>query len=195
MMTIAELTKRHTGEYAVRPFLSQPGDALPYLSRWVGDPNAHLRRLVSEGTRPLLPWAKKLDVFLDDPLPVLKLLERLRSDPSPYVRKSVANHIKDLYRLVPEKADPIISGWANRSDPAWTWIEARIAGYRVAAFAVLVRLAMSHARAHTPVSCERHRATSRWSLGASGQSERPRSSDRGLPSVAGTGFEPATSGL
>ena len=31
------------------------------------DDNVHVRRLVSEGTRPRLPWAARLPRFLEDP--------------------------------------------------------------------------------------------------------------------------------
>jgi 3-methyladenine DNA glycosylase AlkC len=50
------------------------------MTRWACDANVHVRRLASEGLRPRLPWAKKLDMFIADPLPVLELLELLKTD-------------------------------------------------------------------------------------------------------------------
>jgi HEAT repeat protein len=60
------------------------------------DPSEHVRRLVSEGTRPRLPWASRLPAFQRDPAPVLALLERLKDDPALYVRRSVANNLNDI---------------------------------------------------------------------------------------------------
>lgn len=91
------LTQRFTGEFTVRPFLERHTAAmLGVLARWAADPSEHVRRLVSEGTRPRLPWAPRLAVFERDPAPVLALLTALRDDPSEYVRRSVANHLNDL---------------------------------------------------------------------------------------------------
>lgn len=98
-----ELTRRFTAEFAVRPFVErEPERALAVLSEWAGDADAHVRRLVSEGLRPRLPWGRRLRVFERDPAPVLALLERLRDDPTEYVRRSVANHLNDLGKDRPE---------------------------------------------------------------------------------------------
>ncbi|MBM3855483.1 MAG: hypothetical protein FJ399_20400, partial [Verrucomicrobia bacterium] len=89
-----ELTKRFSAEFSLRPFLlRQPERTLARLAEWTRDPNPHVRRLCSEGTRPRLPWAPRIPAFIADPRPVLPLLEALRDDPSLYVRRSVANHL------------------------------------------------------------------------------------------------------
>lgn len=50
------LTQKFTSEFAIRTFLHQDHHAvLKYFEKWVQDPNHHVRRWVSEGTRPLLP--------------------------------------------------------------------------------------------------------------------------------------------
>ncbi len=55
------LTQRFTAEFSVRPFIDRdPERALAFLARWARDPNPHVRRLVSEGTRPRLPWASRV---------------------------------------------------------------------------------------------------------------------------------------
>ncbi len=46
-----------------------------------------MRRLVSEGTRPRLPWAMRLPLFIKDPSPVIDLLEALKDDDEEYVRR------------------------------------------------------------------------------------------------------------
>src|SRR5690606_15303673 len=102
MKALVEITKRHTSEYALRPFLSLDIDrCLVYFQDWVMDPNSHVRRLVSEGTRPRLPWAKKIGPLKNDPLQNIHLLQPLMNDASPYVLKSVANHLNDLSKEYP----------------------------------------------------------------------------------------------
>ncbi|MFC4402415.1 DNA alkylation repair protein [Gracilibacillus xinjiangensis] len=97
MHALYEITKRHTSEYAIRPYLKcYPDECLTYLNNWLNDPNPHIRRLVSEGTRPRLPWAKRMKAIKGNPANNLALLAPLLKDPSFYVRKSVANHLNDL---------------------------------------------------------------------------------------------------
>ena len=80
-----ELTQRFTAEFSVRAYLDRyPERTLRRLGEWAVDPNVHVRRLVSEGTRPRLPWAPRLRRFQEEPAPVLDLLERLKDDPEEY---------------------------------------------------------------------------------------------------------------
>ncbi|MET3508088.1 DNA alkylation repair protein [Halalkalibacter oceani] len=103
MLALMEITKRHTSEYAIRPYLELDTDrAIAYLQSWITDSNPHVRRLVSEGTRPRLPWAKRIEPLQNDPGYNLHLLEQLLDDPSAYVQKSVANHINDLTKDHPQ---------------------------------------------------------------------------------------------
>ncbi len=63
-----EITKRHTVEFAIRPFLlEQEKRTLSVLRKWATDSSEDVRRLVSESTRPRLPWASRLGPFIDDP--------------------------------------------------------------------------------------------------------------------------------
>ncbi|MCH1627194.1 DNA alkylation repair protein [Ferdinandcohnia quinoae] len=97
MYALYEITKRHTSEYAIRPYLQgYPDECLGYLNNWLHDTNPHVRRLVSEGTRPRLPWAKRMNAIKGNPANNLDLLTPLLKDPSYYVRKSIANHLNDL---------------------------------------------------------------------------------------------------
>lgn len=97
MRALSEITKRHTAEYAIRPYLDvYLEESIGQLGSWSQDANFHVRRLVSEGTRPRLPWAKRIGTLRGDPACNLALLEPLLHDPAPYVRKSVANHLNDL---------------------------------------------------------------------------------------------------
>ena len=64
MHALYEITKRHTSEYAIRPYLLKYEDqCLERLKAWRTDSSLHVRRLVSEGTRPRLPWAKRIPVI------------------------------------------------------------------------------------------------------------------------------------
>lgn len=113
------ITQRFSCEFGVRPFIERhPGAMLEVLARWAQDPSVHVRRLVSEGTRPRLPWAPRLSVFERDPAPVIALLERLRDDPDEYVRRSVANHLNDLGRADPARLVDLCTRWAAGAPPA-----------------------------------------------------------------------------
>lgn len=109
-----ELTKRFTAEFCIRPFLvKHEADTLKVLSVWAADPNPHVRRLVSEGTRPRLPWGIRLRAFQNDPQPTLNLLETLKGDPVPYVQRSVANHLGDVLKDNPETAYATCERWID----------------------------------------------------------------------------------
>jgi 3-methyladenine DNA glycosylase AlkC len=108
------LTQRFSAEFAIRPLLlHHPKLCFSTLKRWTTDPSAHVRRLVSEGSRPRLPWGKRLDFLVLDPSPTLPLLERLQDDPSAYVRRSVANHWNDIAKDHPA----LVAAWIERSLP------------------------------------------------------------------------------
>lgn len=107
-----EITKRFTSEFSIRAFLERhPDRTLRRLREWARDPDPHVRRLVSEGTRPRLPWAGRLRAFQKDPRPVLELLELLKDDPSEYVRRSVANNLNDIGKDHPQVLIEVASRW------------------------------------------------------------------------------------
>ncbi|WP_415714258.1 DNA alkylation repair protein [Roseibium sp.] len=114
---LKEMTKRATAEFEVRPFLDRDQDkALSIMAPWVNDPSVHVRRLVSEGTRPRLPWGMRLKQLCADPAPVLPLLEALRDDPEEYVRRSVANHLNDIAKDHPDLVAEIAALWLRDAD-------------------------------------------------------------------------------
>jgi 3-methyladenine DNA glycosylase AlkC len=117
------LTKRFTAEYSIRPFLiAQTERTLLQLSQWINDPDPHVRRLCSEGTRPRLPWAMRLPAFVADPSPALPILEALKNDPSLYVRRSVANHLGDIAKDHAELAFAICARWLENADSDLRWV-------------------------------------------------------------------------
>ena len=102
-------TQRFSMEFYIRPFLNRwPEETLARLRRWSEDDNYHVRRLVSEGTRPKLPWARKVEVT---PAQVLPLLDRLQADPTRFVTRSVANHLNDLAKSDPEIVLGRLAAW------------------------------------------------------------------------------------
>ena len=103
MQALERFTAKSSGEFAVRPFLlHDPERMMGQMTAWAGHADEHVRRLASEGCRPRLPWGVSLPMFKVDPTPVLSVLELLKADFSPYVRKSVANNLNDIAKDNPE---------------------------------------------------------------------------------------------
>ncbi len=118
-----EITQRFTAEFSIRPFVEQHPDAtLNQLKTWAADPSHHVRRLVSEGIRPRLPWASRLREFQRDPRPVLALLELLKDDASLYVRRSVANNLNDIGKDHPVLLVEVAARWMKGASPEREWI-------------------------------------------------------------------------
>ncbi len=114
---LKEMTSRFSSEFDVRHFLLADQDrALEIMAGWIDDPDYHVRRLVSEGTRPRLPWAMKLPQLIDNPAPVLPFLEALRDDKEEYVRRSVANHLNDIAKDHPDLVADLAFDWMNGAD-------------------------------------------------------------------------------
>ncbi|MBT3272653.1 MAG: DNA alkylation repair protein [Spirochaetales bacterium] len=92
-----------SAEFAVRPFIKKYGDEMMnQMESWAMSGNPHVRRLASEGCRPRLPWAMALPEFKNNPGPILPVLEKLKSDESEYVRRSVANNLNDISKDNPD---------------------------------------------------------------------------------------------
>ncbi|MBP6903257.1 MAG: DNA alkylation repair protein [Burkholderiaceae bacterium] len=108
LAALQAMTQRFSAEFAIRHFIvAQPGLALATLARWTTHPSAHVRRLVSEGSRPRLPWGLRLQALVADPSPTLPLLRALQDDASAYVRRSVANHLNDIAKDHPA----LVAAW------------------------------------------------------------------------------------
>jgi 3-methyladenine DNA glycosylase AlkC len=117
METQKVLTTLFTAEFSIRTYLlHRYDDTMETLHVWATDNDVHVRRLVSEGTRPRLPWAAKLPMFMADPSPVLELLEVLKDDPEEYVRRSVANNLNDIAKDNPDVVIDVARRWWNEGD-------------------------------------------------------------------------------
>lgn len=120
---IEEVTKRNTGEYAIRPFIRKyPDKAIKKMTVWAKSKNFHLRRLASEGLRPKLPWATKLDLFIDKPELVFKILDILIEDDIKFVQKSVANNIADYLKVHKNAAVKFIEKYRHSKNKNTQWI-------------------------------------------------------------------------
>lgn len=118
-----ELTKRFSAEFSIRPFLIQQQDrTLSRLLEWTSDPDPHIRRLCSEGTRPRLPWATRIPAFIANPDPVFPILEALKNDKDLYVRRSVANHLGDIAKDHPEIVFEICERWLSGASNEVKWL-------------------------------------------------------------------------
>lgn len=116
MAALREMTRCFTAEFAIRPFLREHRQlTLRQMKRWTKDPDEHVRRLVSEGTRPLLPWGERLPELMTDPAHALHLLEALHRDKSDYVRLSVSNHLNDFSKKHPELVLETLEKWRGIS--------------------------------------------------------------------------------
>jgi 3-methyladenine DNA glycosylase AlkC len=114
---LAELTPRLTGEFALRTFLDADlGRTLRTALAWTGHDDPAVRRLASEGTRPLLPWAKRVPELGRRPDVTVPILDRLYTDGSEVVRRSVANHLNDISRADPGLAVATASRWSQAPD-------------------------------------------------------------------------------
>ncbi len=112
MDAIYEITQRFTGEFAIRPFIEKyPKESVKRLEKWKRDKCHHVRRLVSEGTRPHLPWGIKVQHIINNPTIYLSLLTDLYDDESEYVRRSVANHMNDLSKIQDKLFFKTVNNW------------------------------------------------------------------------------------
>ena len=123
MQALYEMTKRFTAEGAIRAFIQKyPDQTLKLLMQWAEDKNCHVRRLVSEGTRPRLPLAPRLPQFIKDPRPVLKLLDQLKADPELIVRRSVTNNLNDIAKDNPDLVVETLKAWQKAKDKGTQWL-------------------------------------------------------------------------
>jgi len=109
LSTIKAITQRFSMEDAIRYFINEyEAQTLAALDVWASDRHYHVRRLVSEGTRPLLPWSGRLKMQLEKAIP---LLDKLYFDGTRYVTRSVANHMNDIAKKNPALALDTLKRW------------------------------------------------------------------------------------
>lgn len=115
---LAALTGLLTSEFALRLLLRHDLQrTLDTALEWTASEDEHVRRLASEGTRPYLPWAVRVPALTAESGVTVAILDRLRSDPSEYVRRSVANHLNDLSRDDPALVVRTAARWLETPEP------------------------------------------------------------------------------
>ena len=108
---LEDLTQRFSMEWALRPFLNRwPERTWAKLEAWVVHDSYHVRRLVSEGTRPKLPWGMGIDLASGAALP---LLEKLAADRTRFVTRSVCNHLNDISKTKPDLVLDTLDLWRD----------------------------------------------------------------------------------
>ncbi len=117
LAAMEQLTQHFSCEFAIRPFLEHHLDqTLAACRRWLTHPEATVRRLPSEGTRPYLPWGPKVKSLIDDPEIGIALITELRHDVDEVVRRSVANHLNDIARNHGDRVAKIAAAWAAEAE-------------------------------------------------------------------------------
>jgi 3-methyladenine DNA glycosylase AlkC len=116
-------TALFSAEFAIRAFIkAYPQICYEYLESWLSDESEDVRRLISEGTRPRLPWAPKLSCAIVDPTRNIKLLSELKNDSSLYVRRSVANHLNDISKDHPDAVLDLCEAWYPKASDNLKWL-------------------------------------------------------------------------
>jgi 3-methyladenine DNA glycosylase AlkC len=109
LAALKQITTRFSAEDAIRTFINaNPTHTLRTLTAWTRDEHYHVRRLCSEGTRPRLPWARRLSIPTTAALPIL---DRLSADPTRFVTRSVANHLNDIAKTDPDLVVETLQRW------------------------------------------------------------------------------------
>ena len=110
-------TPYSSSEMAVRPFIiKHEKRMMEQMYEWSKHENELVRRLACEGCRPALPWAPALNSFKKDPAPILPILERLKTDTSIHVQKSVANNLNDISKTHPDLVIKIAKEWYGKNE-------------------------------------------------------------------------------
>lgn len=100
----------------MRPYISANlKESKTLLESWVRDANPNVRRCAVEGTRPRGVWTSHINALKQEPEMGLELLEQVRSDPSDYVRRSVANWLNDASKSRPEWVEDVCRRWNEES--------------------------------------------------------------------------------
>ena len=109
LKALRAMTKRFSVEFAIRDFINlYPKETVEMLEACALSGHYHERRLVSEGLRPKLPWAKKLTLDYKE---AVSLLDLLYYDKTRYVTRSVANHLNDISKIDKTLVLDTLKGW------------------------------------------------------------------------------------
>jgi 3-methyladenine DNA glycosylase AlkC len=123
MVALEQFTQEMSAEFAIRPFIVRyPERTMAQMLAWAGHESAEVRRLATEGCRPRLPWGIRLHDLVEDPSPILPILEGLKNDESESVRKSVANNLNDISKDNPSVVLDLLRSWQVDATENVQWI-------------------------------------------------------------------------
>ncbi|MCG6143400.1 DNA alkylation repair protein [Leptospira bandrabouensis] len=103
MKVLEKLTVFSSAEFAIRFFYREHFDkTLKQMHDWSKHKEPMVRRLASEGSRPMLPWGIGIPEIKKNPEIHMSIIETLWDDKNEIVRRSAANHLNDISKLNPE---------------------------------------------------------------------------------------------
>lgn len=116
---LGQVTQYGSSEFAIRYYLNeQPDKVMSYLKELASSPQENIRRFASEACRPKLPWGKKVAVLYEEAYihKILEILDILKEDESLFVRKSVANNLNDLSKIMPNLVIDTAKKWYGQAE-------------------------------------------------------------------------------
>jgi len=123
MQALKEMTMRFTSEWPIRSFIeNNEKKSFEYFHLWAKNENCHVRRLVSEGTRPRLPMGTQLKKYIQSPDRVLDLLEHLKGESTRLVQRSIANSLNDISKDHPKHVISFLKRWKREKVLDIDWI-------------------------------------------------------------------------
>ncbi|TGL87517.1 DNA alkylation repair protein [Leptospira congkakensis] len=103
MKALEKITVFSSAEFAIRFFYKEHfHKTVKQMQKWAKHKDPFVRRLASEGSRPMLPWGIGIPEIKQNPEIHLSILEILWNDENEIVRRSVANHLNDISKLNPD---------------------------------------------------------------------------------------------
>ncbi|MBM9549054.1 DNA alkylation repair protein [Leptospira sp. 201903074] len=103
MKALEKVTVFSSAEFAIRFFYKHHfNKTLKQMHLWSKHKEPMVRRLASEGSRPMLPWGIGIPEIKKNPEIHIPILETLWDDKDEIVRRSAANHLNDISKLNPD---------------------------------------------------------------------------------------------
>lgn len=123
MSAMIQLTQVFSSEFAVRPFVIRfPDRTIERLKDLTQHSSPHVRRWCSEGVRPRLPWGTVIRSLVNEPAPILPILNALHNDQELYVRRSVANNLNDISKDHPQIVVDRCLQYQQTESPHAPWV-------------------------------------------------------------------------
>ena len=91
----------------------KPNDIIAEMTHWADNDDPNVRRTASEGLR----FVARRDLEI-----VLPVITKLKADPNIYVKKSVANVLRNAGNYHPELVMKVCAAWATERNSHTVWI-------------------------------------------------------------------------